>query len=143
MYIDMYTAAGAFTGMECFVTKRIGCAPAQSKVIVAVHGPIVERMRRISRTPCLDQGPAGRDALVSRITDEIHSWIDETVRRYGLPGYVGFECRQHQLRVFLAGQDDAVDWVEPRPGTGKPQMYALERPFEYGINELGVATAFE
>ena len=42
---------------------------------------------------------------------DIESGIIATMTRYGLTGYIGFECRMHQMRIFLNSEDVVDAWT--------------------------------
>ena len=52
----------------------------------------------------------GKDVNLSR---KLAGLIVNIVEEYGISDYpLGFECREHQLRVFVRNDDEAKEWIQ-------------------------------
>ena len=88
----MFSEYAPFTGEMCFLAARHDPRPAKAKVVVNVHGPLVDLMAEVGNKPLLS-GERAEAAKWLRLDGE--SGIITTMTRYGLTGYIGFEWRKH------------------------------------------------
>lgn len=105
----MYTNIGLFTDADCYVTHRPDSTiPCRCIVVARVAGhAIFKRMATLYQTPPTYERPG----VQREITGTVDIWIRHTAERYGLLGYIGFGCRQHELRVFLDSVEAENAWT--------------------------------
>lgn len=129
-----YAEYGLFSGQAVFLSERKGRTldsgkgrtPARGKLIAGfVNGPLLEAMEQLVYRGCMDQGPNGRPLHRARCMRKLKKWLYKTIRRFNLPGYLGFEIRSHFLFVYLDFEEHEKEWKQPWV-----VMYGMQLKFE-------------
>ena len=64
---------------------------------------------------------------------DAESGIIATITRYDLTGYIGFECRMHQMRIFLDSADVVYAWT-----SSHVRLHPFNALIERAINMEGI-----